>query len=113
MKKLHLSYRLYLKNLAYALALLAAAALLYQLAVRFPLHTDLTQGGSNSLQSSSVNTLQQMHGNIDITVYITGQDAELGDMRRQIRDFIELYQRYKSDIHLGFIDPVKEPEAMR
>lgn len=104
---------LQLKNLAYALLLLAAAVALYLLAARFPLHLDTTQNASNSLQTSSVETLQQMHGTISITVYATGQDVELGDMRRLIRDFISLYQRYKSDITLTFVDPVKEPEAMR
>lgn len=113
MKKLHLSYHLHLKNLAYVLALLAAAVLLYQLAVRFPLHTDLTQGGSNSLQNSSIAVLQQMTGRIDITVYVTGRDAELGDMHRVYRKSISPYQRYKRDISLTFVDPVKEPEAMR
>lgn len=104
---------LQLKNLAYALLLLAAAVALYLLAARFPLHLDTTQNASNSLQTSSVETLQQMHGTISITVYATGQDVELGDMRRLIRDFISLYQRYKADITLTFVDPAKEPEAMR
>lgn len=107
------SSALQLKNSAYALLLLAAAVALYQLAAHFPLHHDLTQNASNSLQTSSVDTLQQMHGTISITVYASGQDAELGDMHRLIRDFIGLYQRYKPDITLTFIDPVKEPEAVR
>lgn len=107
------SSALQLKNAAYALLLLAAFIALYQLASHFPLHRDLTQNASNSLQASSVDTLQQMHGPISITVYATGQDTELGDMRRLIREYIGLYQRYKSDITLTFIDPVKEPEAMR
>ena len=45
---------LQLKNLAYALLLLAAAVALYLLAARFPLHLDTTQNASNSLQTSSV-----------------------------------------------------------
>lgn len=102
-----------LKNIVYALLLLAAFIASYQLASHFPLHRDLTQNASNSLQASSVETLQQMHGPISITVYATGQDTELGDMRRLIREYINLYQRYKSDITLTFVDPVKEPEAMR
>ena len=30
-----------------------------------------------------------------------------------MRDFIALYQRYKPDIRLVFVDPLKEPEAVR
>ncbi len=113
MKKFFISYKLLLKNTAYALLLVAAAIALYQLAARFPLHADLTQNASNSLQASSVDTLQQMQDSINITVYVTGQDAEMGDVRRLVRDFIGLYQRYKPGITLAFVDPVKEPEAMR
>ncbi len=104
---------LQLKSAAYLLLLLVAAVAIYQLSARFPLQRDLTQNASNSLQANSVDTLQQMHGTINITVYATGQDADLGDMRRLIREFVGLYQRYKSDITLTFVDPVKEPEAMR
>lgn len=113
MKKTFHSHKLQLKNTAYALLLLAAAVLLYQFAARFPLHADLTQSASNSLQTSSVDTLQKMQGTINITVYIAGQDAEMGDVRSLIREFVSLYQRYKPDITLTFVDPVKEPEAMR
>ena len=104
---------LLIKNLAFTALLLAAAIALYQLAARQPLQRDFTQSASNSLDASSVEVLQQLPGTIKLTVYATGQDAKLGDIVKLIRDFVSLYQRYKPDITLTFIDPVKQPEEAR
>lgn len=106
-------YSLQLKNIAYSLLLLLAAIALYQLVAFYPVHWDATQNASNSLSPSSVDTLKQLDGAINITMYANSKDAELGDIEQMVRDFIELYQRYKPDITLTFVDPVKEPEAMR
>lgn len=112
MKRL-LHYSLLLKNIAYSLLLLAVAIALYQLVVLYPLHWDATRNASNSLSSSSVETLKQLPGKISITMYANSKDAELGDIEQFVRDFIGLYQRYKTDISLTFVDPVKDAEAMR
>lgn len=112
MKRL-LHYSLQFKNIAYSLLLLLAAIALYQLVALHPAHWDATQNASNSLSPSSVDTLKQLHGEVNITMYANKKDAELGDIEQMVRDFIGLYQRYKPDITLTFVDPVKEPEAMR
>ncbi len=104
---------LLLKNIVFAVALLVAAVALYQLAARHPMQWDFTQSASNTLESSSVDVLKQLPGEIKLTVYATGQDANLGDIHKLIRDFVALYQRYKQDITLTFIDPVKQPEEAR
>jgi len=72
-----------------------------------------TYNASNSLEPSSVEVLRQLGGPVTITVYATEQDARLGDIRKIIRDFLSLYQRYKLDIQLVFIDPEKETEKAR
>lgn len=112
MKRL-LHYSLQLKNIAYSLLLLVAAIALYQLIALYPAHWDTTQNASNSLSPGSVNTLKQLHGTVNITMYANKKDAELGDIEKMVRDFIELYQRYKPDITLTFVDPVNEADAMR
>lgn len=104
---------LLLKNITFALLLFMAVAALYQLAARHPLQWDFTQSANNSLEASSVAVLKQLPGEIKLTVYATGQDAKLGDVRKLIRDFVALYQRYKPDMTLTFIDPVKQPEEAR
>ncbi|OGT20197.1 MAG: ABC transporter, partial [Gallionellales bacterium RIFOXYB12_FULL_54_9] len=78
-----------------------------------PLQRDLTFNASNSLEPASISVLKQLSGPVNITVYATMQDARLGDIRKIIREFLSLYQRYKSDFNLAFIDPEKEPEKTR
>jgi ABC-type uncharacterized transport system involved in gliding motility auxiliary subunit len=102
-----------IKNIAFTVLLLVALVILYQFAAHRPAQWDMTQNVSNSLTESSVNVLNQLHGEIKLTMYVTGQDANLGDMHRITRDFVALYQRYKPDISLTFIDPVKQPEEAR
>lgn len=104
---------LLLKNIAFLVLLLAAATALYQVSARHPAQWDVTQTRLNSLEPSSIDVLKLLHGEVKITVYATEQDAKQGDLRRLIREFISIYQRYKTDITLDFVDPVKEPEAMR
>ncbi len=102
-----------LKRIVSLLLVLAAAGALFQLAARYPIQWDVTQNALNSLEPGSVDALALLQGPVKITVYATEQDAQVGDMRKLIREFVALYQRYKPDISLTFVDPVKDAEAMR
>ena len=105
--------KLLFKNIAFVIVLTVVAVALYQLAARYPMQWDFTQSASNTLEDSSVDVLKQLPGEIKLTVYATEQDASQGDIHKLIRDFVALYQRYKPDITLTFIDPVKQPEEAR
>ncbi len=100
------------RSLFYIL-LSAACVALYLLAARFTLQRDCTQNELNSLEAGSVHTLAQLDQPLSITVYATEQDAKQGDVRKLVKEFIALYQRYKPDITLTFVDPLKEPDAVR
>jgi len=102
-----------LRNLLFVLLLLGIAFGLGYLAMRYPVQRDITHNARNSLESGSVEVLKQLNGPVNVTVYATEQDARLGDIRKIIRDFLSLYQRYKSDINLAFIDPEKDAEKTR
>ena len=102
-----------LRNLLFVLLLLGAASGLGYLAVHYHIQRDVTYNAGNSLDSGSVEVLAQLSSPVTVTVYATEQDARLGDLRKIIRDFLSLYQRYKPDIQLTFIDPEKEPEKAR
>jgi ABC-type uncharacterized transport system involved in gliding motility auxiliary subunit len=102
-----------LRNLMFVVLLLGIAAGLGYLATQYHLQRDLTHNAVNSLESASVEVLKQLDGPVNITVYATERDARLGDIRKIIRGFIALYQRYKSEINLVFIDPEKEAEKTR
>jgi hypothetical protein len=102
-----------LRNPLFVLLLLGIASGLGYLATRYHVQRDITHNASNSLEPASVEVLRQLGGPVNITVYATEQDARLGDIRKIIRNFMSLYQRYKPDIQLTFIDPEKEPEKTR
>jgi ABC-type uncharacterized transport system involved in gliding motility auxiliary subunit len=105
--------RLLLRRSLFYIALIVACVALYQLAARFPLQRDFTQNALNSLEPGSVHILAQLDQPVTITVYATEQDAQQGDVRRLVKDFVALYQRYKPDISLTFVDPLKAPDAAR
>ncbi|MEO8342250.1 MAG: GldG family protein [Gallionella sp.] len=107
------SFHPILRNLLFVLLLLVAVSGLGYLAVHYQIQRDVTYNASNSLDPGSVEVLAQLSGPVTFTVYATEQDARLGDLRKIIRDFLSLYQRYKPDMQLVFIDPEKEPEKAR
>ena len=99
-----------LRNLLFVLILIGVATGLGYLAKRHHVQRDVTYNTINSLEPSSIEVLKQLDGPVNITVYATEQDARLGDIRKIIRDFLALYQRYKPDIHLAFVDPSKDAD---
>ena len=109
------------KNVVYVALLLAAAVGLYLLAARYAIQRDLTQGASNSLEPVSVQVLQQMPGPVHVTVFSpeqevrqdSGEEIRQGDIRKLIRGFLGMYQRYKPDITLAFVDPAQHPDEAR
>ena len=101
------------RNLLFVVALISAATGLGYLAARHHVQRDVTYDTINSLEPDSIEVLKQMDGPVNITVYATQQDARLGNIRKIIRDFLSLYQRYKPDINLVFVDPSKETEKAR
>jgi len=101
------------RNLLFAVVLISAATGLGYIATRHHVQRDVTYNTINSLEPDSIEVLKQMAGPVNITVYATEQDARLGDVRKIIRDFLSLYQRYKPDINLVFVDPDKETEKAR
>ncbi len=102
-----------LRNALFVVLLIVTAIGLNYLASQHHVQRDVTQNAINSLEPDSIAVLKQLNGAVNITVYATEQDARLGDIRKIIRDFMSLYQRYKTDIKLTFIDPEKEPEKTR
>ncbi|MEW6562832.1 MAG: GldG family protein [Pseudomonadota bacterium] len=101
------------KNLLLTCAVFAAAIAAYLALAAHPLRWDWSQSRINSLEASSVGVLKQLHGPVRITVFGSEQDARYGDLRSVIRAFVALYQRYKPDMTLVFINPVEQPDAAR
>ncbi len=102
-----------LNNLLVTLLIIVSATGLYYLASHHPLQKDMTYAASNSLAEASIEVIEQLNGPLKITVYATEDDARQGNVRKIIREFLSLYQRYKKDMDVVFVDPQKEPELAR
>lgn len=106
-KKLRLHYLV--QNGVFVILLWLLVILLGYLAVQTRQQWDISQNGRNSLSETSIEILQKLQGPVQVTAYATEQDAQSGDIRKIIVDFIGLYQRAKPDLLLAFIDPVEQP----
>ncbi len=106
-KKLRL--HLLLQNGLFVVLLLILIGMLGYLAMEFRTQWDISQNGHNSLSEASRDVLKKLDGPVGVTVYATTQDAQLGDIRKIISDFVAVYQRIKPDLMLNFIDPVEQP----
>jgi ABC-type uncharacterized transport system involved in gliding motility auxiliary subunit len=106
-KKLRLHYLV--QNGVFVILLWLLVILLGYLAVQTRQQWDISQNGRNSLSETSIEILQKLQGPVQVTAYATEQDAQSGDIRKIIVDFIGLYQRVKPDLLLAFIDPVEQP----
>jgi ABC-type uncharacterized transport system involved in gliding motility auxiliary subunit len=102
--------RLILQNGFFVVLLLAAVLMLVRLAQDYRLQWDLTQSGRHTVSKATRDVLAQMHGPVTITAYATEQDAELGDIRKIIHDFVEPYRRAKPDLTLRIVDPREYPK---
>lgn len=102
--------RLLIQNGLFVLLLLLLVGLLGYLGREYNVQWDISQNGRNTLNQASAEILQKMDGPVTVTVYVTVQDARLGDIRKIISEFLRLYQRIKPDFTFTFIDPTEHPK---
>jgi len=93
----------------FVILLLVLMVVLGYLATQYRMQWDISQNQRNSLNEASIDILQKLPGPVQVTAYATEYQAEIGDIRKVIADFISLYQRIKPDLVLQFIDPVEQP----
>lgn len=105
-----LQFQLLIQNGVFAVLLVAAAILIVWLLRDSHTQWDLTQNQRNTLSKATVDALKKMDGPIQVSAYATTQDAQMGDIRRVIHDFIEPYQRAKPDVTLRYVDPNEHPK---
>ncbi|GAB3033069.1 Gldg family protein [Oleiagrimonas citrea] len=93
----------------YALLLLIAAGCIGYLGTRHARVFDWSSGDRASLTAPTRAVLQKLHGPVQITSYA----APGGKLRPTIAAFLQRYQAVKPDISVRFVDPDKNPAAMR
>lgn len=106
-------FQLRLHGILFVVLFLLAVGLLAVLAREYPAQWDITRNSRNSLSQASIDTLKQLSGPVAITAYATQHDPRLGDVRKIIREFVDLYSRAKPDLTLKFVDPSEQPQQTR
>ncbi|ODT65188.1 MAG: ABC transporter [Nitrosomonadales bacterium SCN 54-20] len=98
------------QSATFLIALILLVAVPGYLAWENRVQWDVTQNERNSLSPTSLEVLKQMEGPLLGSVYISPQDAQLGNVSKIIRDFLTPYQDAKPDFTVTFIDPSEHPE---
>ncbi len=104
-----LRLHLLLQNGLFVVLLLILVGMLGYLAFEFRTQWDISQNNRNSLSEASLDMVQKLNGPVNVTVYATNQDPQLGDIRKIISNFVVAYQRIKPDLALNFVDPIEQP----
>jgi ABC-type uncharacterized transport system involved in gliding motility auxiliary subunit len=101
--------RLRLQGLVFSVLFAGIVGMLAWLSTQYRYQTDWTAGARNTVSADTRKVLHTLDGPVAITAYVPNDDL----LRTQIRDLVGLYQRFKPDITLEFINPDTVPEQMR
>lgn len=105
-----IAQRMRLKNLAAGMLLFALFGVVAWCGARWRLQSDWTLLAGNTLSEASRKTLDELPDEIRIDVYLNDEEQQL---KQKIAQLIRLYRQYKPSIALRFIDPLKNPQALR
>jgi hypothetical protein len=104
------------------LLLVGCILVLAWLSERWSLQADTSRYRHNTLSTQSRDLLTRMQGPLTITAWLRSDQFDSKDKRsgnryrarhRLISALVERYRRYKTDIHLQFIDPRQQPVVAR
>ncbi|HTV86288.1 MAG TPA: DUF4350 domain-containing protein [Dyella sp.] len=98
-----------LRGWLFALLVLAAAGAAGFLTSRHEVVSDWSYLGRASIPPQTRAILAKANGPIDMVSYASPQ----GDLRESVARALKRYQQAKPDLHLSFVDPQKDPAAMR
>ncbi|MHB8622185.1 MAG: GldG family protein [Sulfuricaulis sp.] len=102
-------WQLRLMNVSFVVLFLLAVGLLQWLAREYHLQFDWTQAQRHSLSPASIAVVERLQEPLKITAFASPR----GQTRRVIQDMVGRYQKYKSDIHLEFVNPDTSPDRVR
>lgn len=106
-KKTHLQASL--QNSIFTVLLFIIVGLIAWLSNQYEIKADWTLNNRHSLSETSQKLLETFVDPITITAYASNDN----NLRHSIKDLVERYQKYKSNINLRFVDPFTAPGEVR
>lgn len=97
------------QNSLFTVLLVIVVGLIAWLSERYEVKIDWTVNNLHSLSEASKSLLDTMSDPITITAYASKDN----NLRKNIQEIVERYQRHKTDISLNFVDPFTVPEQVR
>lgn len=94
-----------IQNAVFLALFLSLIGMLAWLTNEFSYQADWTAGNRNTLSETTQKLLKSIEGPLSITAFV----AEDPELRRDIRERVERYQRYRPDLGLSFVNPDLEP----
>ena len=98
----------HLKQLVLFVCVVTLVSLSARLTESYRIQWDWSAGARNSLSRPSQGLLERLDGIITITAYAS--DKEI--LRARIRETLDRYRRYKSDVVVRFVDPESVPDEV-
>ncbi len=99
------------QSVGFVVLILIITVLLIQVSRQYNIDFDWTATGRHTLNEASMKVVEKIEAPVKITSYATG-DA-LSDVRNEIRDLINRYQKITDKIEIEFIDPRLAPDKIR
>lgn len=97
------------QNILFVVLLLTGVGVAAWLSTQYAYEADWTHGRRNSLSPASARLLASLKQPLDITVYAGPNSPFHAPLER----FLSSYQKVKPDIRVTFVDPDRDPEAVR
>lgn len=97
------------KQLLFLIGVVVVVGFSAWLSGHYRIQWDWSSGARNSLSPPSQTLLERLAGVITITAY--AGDKKI--LRARIQEIVDRYRRYKSDLHLRFVDPESVPDQVR
>lgn len=98
-----------IQTVVFVVLLASAVAMLAWISEHYKVRWDWTAADRNTLTEPSRELLSRLSDPIEITAYVREEPL----IRQSILQLLERYRRYKSDIHLRFVNPDLVPDEVR
>ena len=98
---------------AFVVIIFGILALINFLSTRRFIRADLTEDKRYTISKATKNVLDTLDDIVTITVYFSTTPAEVGRIRRDVRDVLDEYNAFSNKLQIDFVNPADFEEAQK